>query len=379
MRILVIGKEPNIFRPESESRRRIKEYAGLFEELHVISLTAPLGATEGKADGRLFLWPAVSELFFVGWYKAIKIGLKISQEKKIDLIDSQDPSECGLLAWLVSRFSKTPLRIQLHTDFLNPEYRRISWREKIKYYLARFVIARADCLRVVSERIRNSLEKSGWLKPGLKISVLPIFTDLEPYLNSSRDPVLDKELAGYDFKMMTAGRFIEKEKNFSLLIQIMENFIKICPRSLLVLWGSGPDERLYRRLLKSQKLENNVRIEPWRADLSRIYKSFDLFLLSSNYEGWGRAVIEAMASGLPIVMTDVGLAGEVVKDGSNGLVVPVQDEKGFLSAVQKMYADLNYRKKLASSGLETVKKMSPGSREEYLGLYRQKLSSCLKR
>ena len=68
-------------------------------------------------------------------------------------------------------------------------------------------------------------------------------------------------------------------------------------------------------------------MEPWTDDPFSYYKTADLFLLTSNYEGYGMAVVEAMAAGCPVIMTDVGLAGEVLIDKKDGLVVRSEIKK----------------------------------------------------
>ena len=88
-------------------------------------------------------------------------------------------------------------------------------------------------------------------------------------------------------------------------------------------------------------LENNVKFEPAvdHDTLFSYYKTADLFLLTSNYEGYGRSVIEAMTAGLPVVMTDVGLAREIVINGENGVVVPVGDTKAIVDSIGSLIDD----------------------------------------
>ena len=163
-----------------------------------------------------------------------------------------------------------------------------------------------------------------------------------------------------------------------MLIEIMRDFVKICPWALLVLVGDGPDKISYQRLVARYGLQNNIVIEKVLSDtLPSFLKSFDLFVLSSNYEGWGRVVIEAMASGLPVVMTDVGLAGEVVKNGENGMVVPVGDKKKFFSILQELAQDTAKRARLKNAALETVLAASPKTQEEYNLLYKESFYRCV--
>lgn len=376
MNVLVMGSDPRIFNRNSESFSRVREYAGLFGEYHIVS-RAPSGATAIR-DRNLFLWPVCSRFpFFLPW-RAFMTGRGITREHPIDAVDAQDAGECGLAGFFVARAARARFRIQIHTDIMSPHYRRASWKEYLRYRIARFLIRRASCVRTVSERIKSSLVKSRLVRDPSRIAVLPIFTDVSVFLNAAPDPYAEERFRHYDFKMVATGRFMDKEKNFSMLIDAMRIFARICPQALLVIVGEGPDGGNYKAQITNYKLEKNVIIEPWRDDLPSFYKSFDLFALSSNYEGWGRAAIEAMVAGLPVVMTDVGLAGEVVKNKENGVVVPVGDQDAFLQAMKMLYEDPEKRKMLAAAGRETAKNLQPATRAEYLACYRECLESCAK-
>lgn len=348
----MISADPRVKVSGSESAARMTEYAKLFDALHIVVL----------ARGRIF----------AAWREARAL------RGQYDLITAQGADETGMLAYVLSRISRVPFHLQIHTDVMSPWYRSAGWKERIRYAMARFLIPRADCIRTVSERIRHSLLQSTiYDLQSEKICVLPIFTDVSKFSAAFPDPETERRFKEYDFKMIAVGRFVEKEKNFGMLIEVMREFVKICPRVLLVLVGEGPDRKRYQLQATNYKLEKNVIIEPWRNDLPSFLKSFDLFLLSSRYEGWGRAGIEAMAAGLPVMVTDTGLAGEVVKNGENGIVVPVGDAQAFLQAVKTIYENPQKRKFLANAGRETAKNLQPLSPAEYLVQYRECLESCV--
>jgi len=338
MKILMLSTDPAIAVAGSDVQKRMQEYAGLFDELHVVTIHASHSTIQ---NDNLFVYP-VSGRF--GMYKR---GKGLCQHMKFDVITTQSPDEIGLIGWLLARKFHIPFQVQIHTDIFSPWYRDGSWKEYIRFLISRFLIPRANCLRVVSERIKRSLSHT-------LISVLPIYTDTSRFLNAERDPKIDERFRDYDFKMISVGRFVDKEKNFTMLIEMMREFISVCPRVLLVLVGDGVDKKKYEVLIAKYKLEKYVTIESLVHNLPSFLKSFDLFLSSSNYEGWGRVVIEAMAAGLPVVMTDVGLAGEVLRNGENGIVVPVGDRKTMLEACTFIFRNPEKRKEFMTRGREAI-------------------------
>ena len=387
MKVLMISADPAILTPGTEAAERMRDYARLFDELHIVVLCR--GSAKDRQEGNLFLYAGYGAVWPMRFFRAWRLGALCMRRSGCDMITAQGADETGALAWLLARRMGIRFQLQIHTDIMSPHYRRASGKEYLRYRIARFLIPRAACLRVVSERIRRSLivakkgtfqTKSGKysrLSLERKITMLPIFTDVSQFISAAPDPETERRFKEYDFKMIAVGRFVDKEKNFSMLIDVMRIFVRICPQAILVIVGEGPDCRNYESRIRKYGLEKNIILEPWRDDLSSFYKSFDLFLLSSNYEGWGRAVIEAMAAGLPVIMTDVGLAGEVVKNNENGIVVPVGDAQAFLRAIKTLYEDPQKRKQLAAAGRETAKNLQPANKKDYLTRYWRSFGSCV--
>jgi glycosyltransferase involved in cell wall biosynthesis len=97
------------------------------------------------------------------------------------------------------------------------------------------------------------------------------------------------------------------------------------PGLRLVLAGAGPEESRLRRLAAELGLGPAVLFLGMRADVPRLMSAADVFLLASHEEGFPNAVLEAMASGLPIVATDVGGVREQLGDPACGVLVPARD------------------------------------------------------
>ncbi|TSC66859.1 MAG: glycosyltransferase [Parcubacteria group bacterium Gr01-1014_72] len=115
------------------------------------------------------------------------------------------------------------------------------------------------------------------------------------------------------------------EKNIPLALKVIQKVAAKYPRTGLVIIGDGPLLSSLRLTAKSLQLEAYVVFAGAQSDVSSLYKTADAFLVTSLYEGYGLALVEASAAGLPIVTTDVGVAREVVRDGESGFVCPVGD------------------------------------------------------
>lgn len=327
MKILMISMDRNILKESSESRKRMQEYAAFVDELHIIVFAQ--GKHETKHSGNITLYPTNSRTRWLYIPDAVRIARTIANP---DVVTAQDPFETGLAGWLITRKNNAALQLQVHTDFLSPSFRKESALNRIRVVLARFLIPRASCLRVVSGRIKNALVHEFGV-PLSAIAVLPIFTDTEYFRNAPVTADLHKKYPQFDFIVLMASR-LTKEKNIPLALDALCEVVKRYPKTGLVIVGSGPEEEKLKT--ESKKLNPNVVFESWTDDLASHYKTADLFLLTSDYEGYARSVVEASAAGLPVVMTDVGTAGEFIQDGRNGLVVPTGDVQALIHAIERI-------------------------------------------
>ena len=123
--------------------------------------------------------------------------------------------------------------------------------------------------------------------------------------------------------------------------------------------GDGEEKSKIINLIKVEKLEKKVILHGALSE-KRLYKIFsnsDIFILTSRYESFGLVLIEAMASGLPIVASNILAVRNVVENGKTGLLVKTTPED-FAKAIEKLLNNFQLREKLIKNGLEEVKKYS---------------------
>lgn len=375
MKVLMLSTDKNIFRDGHPSQERMKDYGGLVGELHIVIYTAKSEKLKTKnIKENVFLYPTRTPfgLFCFYLFNVWSISRRIIRKEHGWLVTAQDPFETGLAGYLVKRFYNARLQIQIHTDFLSPYFGQESFRNKIRVILGKRIIKEADGLRVVSERIKNSLVASGYaLKP---ITVLPIVYDMDRFSKNSIKTDLHSKYPRYEHIILLASR-LTIEKNIGLAIKAMKAVVADCPKTLLLIVGDGPEAKKSKLLTIRYSLQTNVIFEPWTNDIISYYRTADIFVLTSNYEGGARAPAEAVASGLPVVMTDVPPARETVIDGQNGFVVPVNDYRQLADRLIELISNESKRIMFKKQSLA----MAVGfiTKEVYLKLYYQALVSAL--
>lgn len=379
MKVLMISTDRNLFFEESEVRQRNIEYGGLVKELHIVVFNGKstfFVETEPQKDylkisEDVFLYPTNSFNRWLYVFDAARICKKIiikQWQNKLSgcLIAAQDPFECGWVGRKIRKRFKIPLQIQVHTDFFSPYFKNESLLNQIRVFIAKFIIHDSDFIRVVSARIKQALNEQ-WGIAKEKIMVFPIFVDVEKIRQTQ--PVVDlrRKYPQFGFIILIASRFTG-EKNIFLAIKAFKDVVKKDSNAGLIIVGDGPKKNSLESAVRRGGLSKNVIIEKWTDDLVSYYKTADLFLLTSNYEGYGRTVVEAMAAGCPVVMTDVGLAGELVRHDFNGLVVPPLEAKKMKDAILLVINNPSLAERFVVNSYEMLKSLP--DKEEYLKSYK---------
>ncbi len=316
MKVLVLGTDKNAFSKTSETFLRLKKYSDLCDGLHVVIKSNKKDGLDFMRDGSLYLYPTKNSYKLGFLFKFYFLGKRIIKENKIDIVSSQDPFECGLIARILAKKFKLPLHIQIHTDFLNPLFRKLSFLNDVRVVLGKLITKKASEIRVVSNRIKFSLMKIGISENF--ITVLPILTDWKRERGQENLFDLRQKYKNYDYIILMASR-LEKEKDFGLAIEIMDEILKRggvsgSTRILLLIVGSGSEKEFILKKAAQAGISSNVVIEEWVNDLSPYYLGADMLLLTSLYEGFGRTMVEAMSLGCPVASVDCGVAGEVGAD-----------------------------------------------------------------
>lgn len=157
-----------------------------------------------------------------------------------------------------------------------------------------------------------------------------------------------KDVKVHDESIVTAVR-LEKSKNIPMLLDAFLKLQKVYPNYKLIIFGDGPEYENIKERSKSLGLEKNVilkgRDNKWHQ--KAIYSS--IFVLSSDYEGMSNSLLEALAMGMPIVSTDhpIGGAREVIKNGKNGFLVPVNDAKAFSNKLLEIISNKEMQNSLS--------------------------------
>lgn len=374
MNILVISLDRNIFTQGSNVATRMAKSGEIADSWHIVvfNLRKTKKYERISLADNVFVYPTNSISKFNYFFDTMKIVKEIYSHVKFDLIITQDPFELGILGLMLKRKYKVSLQLQIHTDFLSPYFKKESLQSRLRAMMANFTIKRGDCFRVVSKRIYDSIIAKYNIS-AKKIMLLPVVIETEKLKNAPQINWRSGYLQ-FDFFIVMASR-ITREKNIGMAINAMGTIVKSYPKCALVIIGDGPKKNAIVSLAKTSNVTNNIIFLGWQNDLSSYYKGADIFLLTSNYEGYCMSVAEAMSLGKPIVMTDVGLAGELLVDNENGVVVPIGNSSKLAQTILHLIEHKEERERLGKSAeLVSAKLLSENA---YMEEYKKLINICL--
>jgi len=161
-------------------------------------------------------------------------------------------------------------------------------------------------------------------------------------------------------------------KDHPTLLRGFAELAKSEPQSRLVLVGTGPQEKELRALVNELQIADRVEFWGVRRDISDILQACDVFSLTSVSEAASITLLEAMANGCPVAITDVGGNGEHVTHGEHGLLSPRGDHRSLSNNLKQLIREPQYAHRLAASARARVQSQFQLSKaiDRYLTLFR---------
>jgi len=300
----MISTDRNLCKAGSQSRLRLEKYAAGAGEIDVILFSLRSRKLAPVDNSRVRIYPTNSLWRVFYMRDALHVARTLA---KPDVVTAQDPFEAGLAGMRIAKHFAVPLHVQVHTNFLAPSFiRRHFPLNFIRFYIAGFVLPYAARVRTVSNSIRDALVKK--YHPTSPPSVLPIFVDVQKYKHALAPESLKAKFAKFERKVLVVSR-LESEKNVDLAIHA---FAEVgADNACLIIVGSGSEQAsLERHAREHDLLDGRIFFEGFQ-DPTPYYKIADVALFpSDSYDGYGMVIIEALAAGIPVVSTDVGVARE---------------------------------------------------------------------
>ncbi len=297
--------------------------------------------------------------------------LNFCYEKGFTQIHAATPGPLGLAALAIAKIMKIPISGTYHTAIPqyahiltgDPSIEELVWKYTTWYY------DQLNMILVPSGSTERELTGKG-IDPK-KICLFPRGVDTARFHPSRRNEKFLKERfnAGEGPKVLYVGR-ISKEKDLHILAQAFIDLTRTIKDVELVMVGDGPYLNELKELLAGSPCIFTGFLEG--DELSTIYASCDLFAFPSATDTFGNVVLEAQASGLPVIVTNSGGPHENMTPNKTGLVVPAGEVESLLEALKSLLCDPERLKEMGKAARLSMESRSyEGAFDETWQLYQK--------
>jgi len=314
------------------------------------------------------------------WRQNVREIASVLEEHDIEIIHTHG-GVAGLYGRWAARKCRTPVIVHTLHGIHYLHYRN-SLLKRIYIFLERYFSRFTDALVFVSDEDKkagqnyklSSEERMVVLKNGIDFSVYRGMDELE-----RQAKIKELSLEGFQPIVGCVAR-LHRQKGLIYLVRAAEKISQVFPGGRILIVGSGPLKKKLEDEARRLGLENQVWFMGERRDIPQLLSVFDVFVLSSLWEGLPYALMEAAALAKPVVATDVDGVREIVTSGETGLLVPLKSPQGLAQAVITLLQDRDYASNLGRNLKQevtsryTLSKMLAEMESLYLRLYEAKNS-----
>lgn len=351
LRIAIVVASPRIIGGQSVQAQRL--VAGWKRDPAAEAWVVPIDPVPPAPFDRLLRIKYVRTLTTQLWYWPALFR----ELRKADVVHAFSASYTSFLlaplpAVIVARLLRKPTVLNYHSGEAPDHLRRSR--------VARYVLRRMVSANVVpSTFLRDVLASFG-----IHASVVHNTIDLREFLYRPRQPLRPRLLCTRNFEPLY---------NVACVVRAFARVRAQYPLATLTLVGGGSQEAALRAQVKALGIADHVtfagRVAP--ADIHRYYAEADIYIQAPSIDNMPLSLLEAFASGLPVVSTDVGGVPSILRRDVDGLLVPDDDDAALAAQVLKLLADPQLARRLAASAHETLAAYEwTVVRDEWLRAYR---------
>jgi glycosyltransferase involved in cell wall biosynthesis len=223
-------------------------------------------------------------------------------------------------------------------------------------FLEKILFKKADHIIFISREVKKYFLKLIKIS-GEKFSIIYYGFNLKKSNNKIKKNLSKKYKLDKDYLIICSIARHVKQKNLQFLIKVfykINNDLKI--KSKLVLVGTGPETNQLKQLAINLKLSNKIIWIKHCEHIRELLQNIDIFCLTSDYEGLGLVLLEAMAEKKPVIATKISAIPEIIKNNFNGVLFEKDNQNSFIAGFIKILRNKKFRNKIIINGYRLLKK-----------------------
>lgn len=289
----------------------------------------------GKIMGRLKIWTALT---------------KLHAERPIDVITTQTIFDEALIALVFAWMNGCRVVGQIHFDIFSDTATRMQFGAgllgKLRLKTSLMLLKKFYALRVVGKRIRDRIAEN---RLHFQTAVLPVPMSLVADHGSRQ------ERKNTIHKILYVGR-LSREKNLHQWLQIAALVARNNDTVEFHLIGDGSEKEILQSVAEELGISSRIHLHGYvpNEQLAEHYRSAQLFLLTSHFEGFGRVVVEALAHGTPVVAPRITGVEDIVEQGKSGYLHEPGDIEGMAQSTLRLLDDPDLAARMGEAGRTSV-------------------------
>jgi glycosyltransferase involved in cell wall biosynthesis len=254
---------------------------------------------------------------------------------------------CGPVATLLKLKARVPYVLSLRGGDVPGVVPTITRLHRCLRHLRQWVGKNAEVI------IANSVDLGNKARTidGFEVEVVPNGVDYSFYNAAGTATNRSKD----NFHILIAGRF-HRQKKIPETLQLLAELKKSREKILISIVGDGSEKDLIEGVISQNRLENFVRLEGWveKSRLVEMYRMADCFVNFSSYEGMPNTVLEAMACGVPVIVSNIEPHKEIIDHGISGFLINLDEPSNLFSSVRTLIENPSYARKIGLEGRARV-------------------------
>jgi len=341
------------------TQRWVKYFADNGHEVHLISFRSLDGNIENvKLYVLKRLQPQIRIISFSAnlLFDMIQVK-KIIKKIKPDILHAHYITDNGMLGALCG-FHPFVITAWGSDVLVAPKKYKISKR------MVKYALKRADLITCDGENSKDIMINLGIIQE--KIKLIYHGVDTKEFSPKQRNNKFREELKTFYSPIVISNRKLEPVYNVESLIKAIPLVLKDFPEGKFVIGGKGSQEIYLKKLAKSIGVLDSIRFIEWlpRNEFIRCLASVDIYVSTSLSDGGiSVSTTEAMACGLPVVVTDSGDNKKWIKDGENGFVVPIRDPNALAKRIVYLIQNENIRKRFGKINRKIIEEKAEYKKE----------------
>jgi len=281
--------------------------------------------------------------------RAVREVYKIIRKEKPTIVHTHT-AKAGFIGRIAAWLAGVPIII--HT-FHGHTFENYFGKIKTQFFILieRFLAKISTRIIAISPEQKKDLSERFRIVADNKISTIRLGFELEKFLSCNKNGKLKSDLSipKDSFLIASIGRLVPV-KNHRMALLVLKKLVERKKMVQLCIVGDGEERENLRRFVVEMGLESFVHFTGWVKEIETIYSGIDLLLLTSLNEGTPVAVIEALASSVPVVATSVGGVPDLIMSEQNGLLCASDDASGMTRQILRLMDDDSLAQRLSRHG-----------------------------